>query len=331
MCVGLQMLNAAAAAADAMPDTCSNSVTAIATTAVVSAAPDLPHAESRPTVRDATTGAHAIPSALAAPMGGDEWLGGDTPPMLQFTTACNGLASEHQPAQPNDLPRPPFQPLTTTAADAPMGGDLIMPMAGDKRPDDDAPPVPHSTAARNDLTTERQPAQPGDPPRPPPQPLTTTAAGAPLGGDRVAPLGGDEWPDSNFSPTLQFTAVRACTATGPQPSQPTDPPRPPSQPFITTLATAPLGGDMAAPLGGDNWSGGDDPMGRQTPPPSPPPSPPPPTPPPPAPPIKVSLDHGAPVGSISAPLIRVRGYGWVRDRVTLALAPAPAFATTPLR
>ena len=156
------MLNAAAAAADAMPDTCSNSVTAIVTTAVVSAAPDLPHAESRPTVRDATTGAHAIPSALAAPMGGDEWLGGDTPPMLQFTTACNGLASEHQPAQPNDLPRPPFQPLTTTAADAPMGGDLIMPMAGDKRPDDDAPPVPHSTAARNDLTTERQPAQPGD-------------------------------------------------------------------------------------------------------------------------------------------------------------------------
>ena len=262
------MLNAAAAAADAMPDTCSNSAAAAATTAIVSAAPDLPKAEPKPTFLVASTGAHAAPSALSAPMGGDAPMGDDASPMLQFTAACNGLASEHQPAQPADLlpPWPPSRPLTiTTAAADPLGGDLVMPMDGAKRPDGDIPPAPHFTAARDDLTTGRQPTQPDVPPRPPPQPVTSLAAVAPLGGDRDAPMGGDEQPDANSSPTLQFTAVRACTATEPQPTQPTDPPRPPSQPFITTLATAPLGGDMAAPLGSDNWSVGDDPMGRQTP------------------------------------------------------------------
>ena len=120
------------------------------------------------------------------------------------------VASEHRPAQPNDLPQPPSRPLTTTTAPAdPLGGDLVMPMAGAKQPVDDVPPAPHSTAARDDLTTGRQPAQPGDPPRPPPQPVTSFAAGAPLGGDRDAPLGGDERPDDNSSPGLQFNALRS--------------------------------------------------------------------------------------------------------------------------
>ena len=194
-------------------------------------------------------------------------MGDDTPPMLQFT-AGNGLASELQPAQPADLlpPWPPSRPLTiTTAAADPLGGDLVMPMAGAKRPDGDVLLAPHFTAARDDLTIGRQPAQPGDPPRPPPQPLTSFAAVAPLGGDRDAPLGGDERPVDNSSPALQFAALCACTATEPRPTLPTDRPRPPSQPFTTNPDTAPLGGDMAAPLGGDDRPVGNVPMGRQPP------------------------------------------------------------------
>ena len=258
-----------------MPGTCSNSAAAIATTAIVSADPDLPHTEPRPTFRNASTGAHTTPLALAAPMGGDAPMGDDAQPMLQFTAACNGLASERQPAQPNDLPRPPSRLLTTTnAAAVPLGGDLLLPMAGAARTDGEVPPAPHSTAAHDDLTTGHQPNQPGDPPRPPPQPFTLTIAGAPLGGDSDAPMGGDERPDGNSPSALPFTTLRARTATAPQPTLPTDRPRPPSQSSTTTLVTAPLGGDLAAKttlvirLGDDERPVGDAPMGRQMPPPT---------------------------------------------------------------
>ena len=120
----VKMLGVVATAADAMPDTLPDASAATATASNVSGAAGLPMATKNPARIAAATGMqtnfHGL-LALVVPLGGDEWLGGDSAmavSTLQPTAVCHALASEHQPAHSNTPPRPPSQSLTIPSAGA---------------------------------------------------------------------------------------------------------------------------------------------------------------------------------------------------------------------
>ena len=193
------MLGVVATAADAMPDTLPDASAATATASNVSGAAGLPMATKNPARIAAATGMqtnfHGL-LAVVAPLGGDEWLGGDgamAVSTLQPTAVCHALASEHQPAHSSTSPRPPSQSLTIPSAGAPLGGEVTICVDGDSGTVPLDPPTLQSTAAYHGPASKRQTARTSDPPRPPPQ-HTTHHHHAPMGGDFACTLALDARP-----------------------------------------------------------------------------------------------------------------------------------------